>query len=41
VFGYLLVSDFLGLSRRYDERMGLYDDWSDESEADDGRETVS
>jgi len=41
VFGYLIVSGFLGLSRRYDERMGLYEDSSDRSEADDGGETTS
>ena len=38
VFGYLFVSGFLGLSRRYDERMGLYDDSSDGSEADELRQ---
>ena len=38
--GYLLVSVFLGLSRRYDEQMGLYEDPSDEPDADGG-ETVS
>ncbi|PSQ31864.1 hypothetical protein BRD06_00625 [Halobacteriales archaeon QS_9_67_15] len=38
--GYLLVSVFLGLSRRYDERMDLYEDPSDEPDVDGG-ETVS